>query len=158
MVTPSLTDYLFIKVQGMYRESTQRKKKVYLHVLNKHNLYKPDLHVLRRTHVYLPLARHAMNKHLYCITMPAGWCTERGVKCWWHILQYSLCNVPLLILFELLPSCCRFNVGEIGAMSKDIPYMAKVLVKRIKADPKVDIKRNWKVNVFAYSIQHCFKE
>lgn len=57
-----------------------------------------------------------------------------------------LCNcVPLVIfaLFMLLVN--RFNVGEIGAMSKDIPYMAKVLVKRIKADPKVDNKRNWKV-------------
>lgn len=39
----------------------------------------------------------------------------------------------------------RFNVAEIGAMSRDIPYMAKVLVKRVKSDPKVDVKRHWKL-------------
>lgn len=50
------------------------------------------------------------------------------------------------LLFQNLFTCLhRFNVGEIGAMSKDIPYMAKVLVKRIKADPKVDLKKDWKV-------------
>ncbi|XP_063697969.1 phospholipase B1, membrane-associated-like [Culicoides brevitarsis] len=38
-----------------------------------------------------------------------------------------------------------FNVAEIGAMSRDIPYMAKVLVKRMKSDPKVDIKHHWKL-------------
>lgn len=30
-------------------------------------------------------------------------------------------------------------------MSRDIPYMAKVLVKRIKSDPKVDLKKHWKL-------------
>lgn len=30
-------------------------------------------------------------------------------------------------------------------MSRDIPYMAKVLVKRVKSDPKVDMKHHWKL-------------
>lgn len=39
----------------------------------------------------------------------------------------------------------RFNVAEIGAMSRDMPYMSKVLVKRMYNDPKVDIENHWKL-------------
>lgn len=46
----------------------------------------------------------------------------------------------------------RFNVAEIGAMSRDTPYMAKVLVKRIKNDRKVDLKRHWKVRLCASNL------
>lgn len=38
----------------------------------------------------------------------------------------------------------RFNVAEIGAMSRDIPHEAKILVKRMRSDPNVDLKRHWK--------------
>lgn len=39
----------------------------------------------------------------------------------------------------------RFNVAEIGAMSRDIPHEAKVLTVRMTADPKVNITAHWKV-------------
>lgn len=39
----------------------------------------------------------------------------------------------------------RFNVAEIGAMSRDIPHEAKVLVKRITYDPNVNVTRDWKM-------------
>jgi hypothetical protein len=38
-----------------------------------------------------------------------------------------------------------FNVAEGGATSSDLLYMTKVLVKRIRADKRVDFKRDWKV-------------
>ncbi len=39
----------------------------------------------------------------------------------------------------------RFNTAEMGGMSFDIPNEAKVLVKRMTADPRVKIKEHWKV-------------
>uniref|UniRef100_A0A1I8MT23 Phospholipase B1, membrane-associated n=1 Tax=Musca domestica TaxID=7370 RepID=A0A1I8MT23_MUSDO len=39
----------------------------------------------------------------------------------------------------------RFNVAELGAMSRDMPYMAKVLVKRLLHDPNVNMTHHWKV-------------
>ncbi|XP_066589738.1 phospholipase B1, membrane-associated-like [Prorops nasuta] len=39
----------------------------------------------------------------------------------------------------------QFNVAETGAMSSDTPYMAKVLVERMKNDPRVDMERHWKM-------------
>jgi len=39
----------------------------------------------------------------------------------------------------------QFNVAEIGALSKDMPYMARELVKRIKNDKRVNINEDWKV-------------
>lgn len=42
----------------------------------------------------------------------------------------------------------RFNVAELGAMSRDTPYMSKVLVERMKNDRNVDIKNHWKVISF----------
>ncbi|XP_058460261.1 phospholipase B1, membrane-associated [Malaya genurostris] len=38
-----------------------------------------------------------------------------------------------------------FNAAEGGAMSQDIPHMAKNLVKRMLNDPKVDIGNHWKL-------------
>ncbi|KAJ6645952.1 Phospholipase B1, membrane-associated [Pseudolycoriella hygida] len=39
----------------------------------------------------------------------------------------------------------RFNTAEIGAMSRDLPHQAKVLVKRMTSDPRVKIKEHWKL-------------
>lgn len=39
----------------------------------------------------------------------------------------------------------QFNVAENGAISEDIPYMAKELVKRLKNDPRVDLNNHWKM-------------
>lgn len=41
----------------------------------------------------------------------------------------------------------QFNVAEGGAVSEDMPYMSSVLIKRIKNDPRVDLKKHWKVSV-----------
>lgn len=46
----------------------------------------------------------------------------------------------------------QFNVAEIAAMSRDIVYMAKELVKRLKRDGRVNIKRDWKVRTKTYKI------
>ncbi|XP_057669436.1 phospholipase B1, membrane-associated-like [Diorhabda carinulata] len=39
----------------------------------------------------------------------------------------------------------QFNVAENGAISNDMPYMVKELVKRIKQDPRVDLENHWKM-------------
>ncbi|KAL7301492.1 hypothetical protein TKK_0005929 [Trichogramma kaykai] len=39
----------------------------------------------------------------------------------------------------------EFNVAEGGAMSRDIPYMAQALINRMKSDPRVDLKKHWKM-------------
>ncbi|XP_062544068.1 phospholipase B1, membrane-associated isoform X1 [Armigeres subalbatus] len=39
----------------------------------------------------------------------------------------------------------RFNAAEGGAMSQDIPHMAKNLVKRMLSDSHVDIQKHWKL-------------
>lgn len=39
----------------------------------------------------------------------------------------------------------QFNVAEPGALSKDIPFMTKELVKRIKMDKRVNLTEDWKV-------------
>lgn len=62
---------------------------------------------------------------------------------------------PKLFGYSLGPSlsihkASQFNVGEGGAISKNMPYMAKVLVKRITSDPRVDVKRHWKVTKQVY--------
>lgn len=38
-----------------------------------------------------------------------------------------------------------FNAAEGGAMSQDIPHMARNLVKRMLSDPRVDIENHWKL-------------
>ncbi|XP_032667596.1 phospholipase B1, membrane-associated-like [Odontomachus brunneus] len=42
----------------------------------------------------------------------------------------------------------HLNVAELGAMSEDMPYMAEVLVKRLKNHPKIDVKKHWKLISF----------
>lgn len=42
----------------------------------------------------------------------------------------------------------QFNVAEPGAMSRDIPYMATILVKRIRNDIRVNFNKDWKVCSF----------
>ncbi|EFN76147.1 Phospholipase B1, membrane-associated [Harpegnathos saltator] len=39
----------------------------------------------------------------------------------------------------------QLNVAESGAMSEDMPYMAEVLVKRIKSDPRINVEKDWKL-------------
>ncbi|RLU23830.1 hypothetical protein DMN91_004038 [Ooceraea biroi] len=38
----------------------------------------------------------------------------------------------------------QLNVAEGGAVSEDMPYMAEVLVTRIKRHPKIDLQKHWK--------------
>lgn len=38
----------------------------------------------------------------------------------------------------------QLNVGEGGALSMDMPYMAKFLINRMKKDPRIDINNHWK--------------
>ncbi|XP_037033341.1 phospholipase B1, membrane-associated-like [Bradysia coprophila] len=39
----------------------------------------------------------------------------------------------------------QFNMAEIGAVSADIPFMAKALVRRIKRDKRINFKKDWKM-------------
>ncbi|XP_065084834.1 phospholipase B1, membrane-associated-like [Ochlerotatus camptorhynchus] len=39
----------------------------------------------------------------------------------------------------------QFNMAEIGAVSYDMPFMARSLVKRIRSDRRVDFKWDWKM-------------
>lgn len=39
----------------------------------------------------------------------------------------------------------QFNMAEIGASSADMPYMAKMLVQRIKQDKRINFKKAWKM-------------
>lgn len=39
----------------------------------------------------------------------------------------------------------QYNMAEIGAVSADIPHMAKALVKRMKLDKRIDFKNTWKM-------------
>ncbi|XP_011637054.1 phospholipase B1, membrane-associated-like [Pogonomyrmex barbatus] len=38
----------------------------------------------------------------------------------------------------------QLNVAETGAESEDMPFMAEVLVKKIKNDPRIDLQKHWK--------------
>uniref|UniRef100_A0A1B0FV22 Putative phospholipase n=1 Tax=Lutzomyia longipalpis TaxID=7200 RepID=A0A1B0FV22_LUTLO len=39
----------------------------------------------------------------------------------------------------------RFNVAESGAMSRDMPYQAWNLIKRMRSNPNVNITKHWKM-------------
>lgn len=39
----------------------------------------------------------------------------------------------------------QYNMAEIGASSADMPFMAKLLVNRIKQDKRINFKRAWKL-------------
>ncbi|EEB19893.1 phospholipase B, plb1, putative [Pediculus humanus corporis] len=50
-----------------------------------------------------------------------------------------------------------FNVAEPAAMSEDLLFMAKELVRRIKLDRRVDFKNDWKlINIFIGANDFCF--
>lgn len=42
-------------------------------------------------------------------------------------------------------SFSQFNVAEVGALSRDIPFMTRELVKRMKMDKRVNLTEDWKV-------------
>ncbi|XP_043604738.1 phospholipase B1, membrane-associated-like [Bombus pyrosoma] len=44
-----------------------------------------------------------------------------------------------------IQSASQLNVAEIGAMSRDMPFMAKHLVNKMRNDPRINIKRHWKL-------------
>ncbi|XP_076763921.1 phospholipase B1, membrane-associated-like [Xylocopa sonorina] len=57
---------------------------------------------------------------------------------------------PKLIGYALGDSLTRhpdsqLDVAEFGATSNDMPFMAKHLVNKMKRDPRIDIKRHWKL-------------
>lgn len=59
---------------------------------------------------------------------------------------------PNLIGFALNTSISvqkesQLNVAEIAAISEDMPYMAKVLISRMKKNPRISINEDWKVNI-----------
>lgn len=57
---------------------------------------------------------------------------------------------PNLIGFALGDSltthkASQLNIAESGAESVDMIYMAQVLVKKIKNDPRINVQKHWKV-------------
>ncbi|XP_049762996.1 phospholipase B1, membrane-associated-like isoform X2 [Schistocerca cancellata] len=57
---------------------------------------------------------------------------------------------PRLVGFSLNDSsghekASQFNVAEIYAMSRDLPWQAQLLVRRMRAHPDVDVQRHWKL-------------
>lgn len=66
------------------------------------------------------------------------------------IMMQMLCVILNLFIFSYLflfmfHVFFRFNVAEIGAMSRDIPTEAKVLVRRMTNDPRVNVSNDWKL-------------
>jgi len=51
----------------------------------------------------------------------------------------------------------QLNVAEIGAESADMPYMAEILVKRIKNDPRINLQKHWKVCCIRQTQLICYK-
>ncbi|XP_026673230.1 phospholipase B1, membrane-associated-like isoform X2 [Ceratina calcarata] len=50
----------------------------------------------------------------------------------------------------------QLDVAETGAMSRDMPFMAEYLVKKIKNDPRIDLKKHWKlISLFIGSNDFC---
>lgn len=41
----------------------------------------------------------------------------------------------------------QFNVAEVGALSRDLPFMTRELVNRIKMDRRVNLNDDWKVKL-----------
>ncbi|XP_061386062.1 phospholipase B1, membrane-associated-like [Musca vetustissima] len=51
----------------------------------------------------------------------------------------------------------RFNVGEGSALTLDMPYQARVLIRRLERDPKVDMSKHWKlITLFIGGNDVCF--
>uniref|UniRef100_A0A0C9RCF2 PLB1_2 protein n=1 Tax=Fopius arisanus TaxID=64838 RepID=A0A0C9RCF2_9HYME len=50
----------------------------------------------------------------------------------------------------------QFNVAESISMSRDLPYMAQCLIKRMRNDPRVDLLNHWKlVTIFIGANDFC---
>ncbi|KAG6799498.1 phospholipase B1, membrane-associated isoform X1 [Apis mellifera caucasica] len=50
----------------------------------------------------------------------------------------------------------QLSIAEIGAMSKDLPFMAKYLVDKIRKDARIDIKKHWKlISIFIGHNDFC---
>lgn len=50
----------------------------------------------------------------------------------------------------------RFNVAEPNSFTTDMPFQARVLIKRMQNDPQVDMKRHWKlITIFIASNDVC---
>ncbi|XP_015181663.1 PREDICTED: phospholipase B1, membrane-associated-like [Polistes dominula] len=43
-----------------------------------------------------------------------------------------------------LHKASKLNVAEVGGISSDMPYMASVLIKRLKSDPQINMQKHWK--------------
>lgn len=46
--------------------------------------------------------------------------------------------------YSTLQKGSTFNIAEAGSISSDMPYMASVLVKRLKSDSRIDMQNHWK--------------
>ncbi|KAI4498829.1 hypothetical protein M0802_006004 [Mischocyttarus mexicanus] len=46
--------------------------------------------------------------------------------------------------YSTLEKGSKLNIAEAGGMSRDMPYMASILVKRLKSDPHVNLQKHWK--------------
>lgn len=44
----------------------------------------------------------------------------------------------------------QFNVAEAAAMSEDLPFMVRELVRRMKYDKRVNLEKDWKVSFLQY--------
>ncbi|GJQ87242.1 hypothetical protein Trydic_g8471 [Trypoxylus dichotomus] len=93
------------------------------------------------------------------VSFPIG-----GEKTWRQYL--TLPNIlklynPNLIGYSLRTSntfekASQFNVAEDSAISSDLPYMTKILLKRITSDSRVNIKEDWKmIIIFMGSNNFC---
>ncbi|XP_037036189.1 phospholipase B1, membrane-associated-like [Bradysia coprophila] len=71
-----------------------------------------------RKYLTLPNILKEFNPNLYGYSLSDGYSTDRSSK---------------------------FDVAEVGGMSRDIPYEAKVLIKRMSADRRVKINEHWKL-------------
>ncbi|XP_005175112.1 phospholipase B1, membrane-associated-like [Musca domestica] len=50
-----------------------------------------------------------------------------------------------------------FNIAEPMIMSRDLVYQVQLLIERLKGDPKVDMKNDWKLlTIFVGSLDLCF--
>ncbi|XP_075215345.1 phospholipase B1, membrane-associated-like [Lycorma delicatula] len=103
-------------------------------------------------------------RHVYTENRGLSW-SIGGQGTWREFL--TLPNIlkefnPNLVGFSLDDSfthhkASQFNVAEPAARSHHLPHMASVLVRRIKADPRVNFNKDWKlITVMMGSNDFCF--
>uniref|UniRef100_A0A1I8P4Z4 Phospholipase B1, membrane-associated n=1 Tax=Stomoxys calcitrans TaxID=35570 RepID=A0A1I8P4Z4_STOCA len=52
----------------------------------------------------------------------------------------------------------HFNIAEPMIMSRDLLYQVQVFIQRLKTDPRVDMKRHWKLlTIFVGNLDVCFE-